>query len=78
MSDTKMDDQPIKAEEEASLEELFTRLDAIIGKLEDPATPLEDAFATYKDGLRVLATCTQKVDLVEKEMIVLEASGENQ
>ena len=73
-------DTPLSEKEldELPLEELFTRLDAIISRLEDPSTPLEEAFAGYKRGLEVLQTCTRKVDLTEKELILLEGSGESE
>lgn len=64
-----------KDNREETLEELFGRLDRIIAKLEDRNTTLEDSFAAYEQGVRYLKACNDKIDKIEKKMLVINESG---
>ena len=64
-----------KDNREETLEELFGRLDRIIAKLEDRDTTLEDSFAAYEQGVRYLKACNDKLDNIEKKMLVINESG---
>ena len=64
-----------KENREETLEELFGRLDRIIAKLEDRDTTLEDSFAAYEQGVRYLKACNDKIDKIEKKMLVINESG---
>ena len=64
-----------KDNREETLEELFGRLDRIIAKLEDRDTTLEDSFAAYEQGVRYLKACNDKIDKIEKKMLVINDSG---
>ena len=64
-----------KDNREETLEELFGRLDRIIAKLEDRDTTLEDSFAAYEQGVRYLTACNDKIDKIEKKMLVINESG---
>ena len=64
-----------KDNREETLEELFGRLDRIIAKLEDRDTTLEDSFAAYEQGVRYLKACNDKIDKIEKKMLVINESG---
>lgn len=59
-----------------SLEEAFGRLDEIIRKLESRDTTLEDSFAGYQEGMELLKICNERIDLVEKKILVLNEDGE--
>ncbi len=59
------------AEKEISIEEAFEKLNQIIGSLDKEDLPLEDSFQMYQEGMKLLQYCNTKVDLVEKQMIVL-------
>ena len=61
--------------EEETLEELFGKLDGILKTLEDRDTTLEDSFAAYEQGIRYLKACNDKIDRVEKQMLVMNDSG---
>ena len=63
-----------KDNREETLEELFGRLDRIIAKLEDRDTTLEDSFAAYEQGVRYLKACNDKIDKIEKKMLVINES----
>lgn len=36
---------------------------------------LEDSFALYEQGIQKLKVCSQKIDLVEKKMLLLNPQG---
>ena len=46
--------------EEKTLEEAFSELDVLAGKLEDRETSLEDSFRLYKQGMELLKYCNDK------------------
>lgn len=57
--------------EELSIEEIFGCLDGIIEKLEDGSVSLEDSFAYYENGMKLVKACSEKIDRVEKRILVL-------
>ena len=59
-----------------SLEESFVRLDEMIEKLQDQDTSLEEAFRVYQEGMALVKSCSGKIDLVEKKVMVLNEEGE--
>ena len=62
-------------QEEKPLEEMFTELDLLAGKLEDRETSLEDSFRLYRQGMELLKLCSVKLDTVEKKMLQLNEDG---
>ena len=65
-----------KANQEASLEEAFLELEAIIDKMQGRDVTLEDSFSLYEQGMQKLKFCNQKIDHVEKKMLLLNEQGE--
>lgn len=61
---------------EKSLEEVFEQLDEIVEKLEEPNVSLEDSFKLYHEGMELLKVCNEKIDTVEKKMLILDENGE--
>lgn len=61
--------------QEQSLEEIFARLDEMLEKLADREVPLEESFAVYAEGTKLLRYCSEKLDRVEKKMLVLNEEG---
>lgn len=55
-----------------SIEETFDELDHIIEKLESSETTLEESFACYEMGMKLVKACSGKIDKVEKQMIILQ------
>lgn len=58
------------------LEENFTRLEELIGKLEQEDISLEEAFLTYSEGMAVLKQCNGQIDRVEKQVLKLSEEGQ--
>lgn len=67
-----------KAEKEnMTLEEAFEALDQTIAKMQGSSVSLEESFASYEEGMKLLKLCTQKIDLIEKKVTELSGEGEN-
>lgn len=58
-----------------SLEEVFEQLDQIVEKLEETNVSLEDSFKLYHQGMELLKVCNDKIDTVEKKMLMLDENG---
>lgn len=56
----------------ATVEESFARLDEIISQLESGALSLDDSFKKYNEGMKLIKSCNQQLDKVEKQIIVLD------
>ncbi|MDY3919635.1 MAG: exodeoxyribonuclease VII small subunit [Candidatus Limivivens sp.] len=62
--------------EEMSLEEAFQYLEEIIARMESREITLEESFQKYQEGMILLKNCSEKIDRVEKKMLVLNENGE--
>ena len=62
--------------ENKSLEEVFEQLDEVVKQLEETTVSLEDSFRLYHQGMELLKVCNDKIDLVEKKMLILDENGE--
>lgn len=61
--------------EEIGLEELFERLETTIHSMEEENISLEDSFRLYHEGIDILKNCNDRIDEVEKEMLILDEEG---
>ena len=61
---------------EQSLETVFEQLDEIVEQLETEDVSLEDSFGLYHKGMDLLKVCNEKIDTIEKKMMVLDENGE--
>ena len=59
-----------------NLEEMFDRLDQVIGTLEGEDVSLEEAFGLYDQGMKLIRRCNQTINEVEKKILVLDENGE--
>ena len=64
------------AEKAMKLEEAFEKLNQILEELEKPEVTLEDSFSLYQEGMKLLKSCNDSIDKVEKELIILSENGE--
>lgn len=62
--------------QEMTLEESFSKLDEMLEKLENPQLPLEESFRLYQQGMELLAKCNEKIDTVEKKILIMNGDGE--
>ena len=68
-----------REQKEQTLEEAFVRLDQMLEKLSDRDTALEiemESFQVYAEGTKLLKYCNEKLDKVEKKMLMLSEEGE--
>ena len=63
-------------EKKENLEEMFDRLDQVIGTLEGEDVSLEEAFGLYDQGTKLIRRCNQTINEVEKKILVLDENGE--
>ncbi len=61
--------------EELSIEQAFEKLDKLIENMETEI-PLEESFNLYKEGIELIKLCNDKLDRVEKKILILEENGE--
>ena len=64
-------------EKKENLEEMFDRLDQVIGTLEGEDVSLEEAFGLYDQGMKLIRRCNQTINEVQKKILVLDENGEN-
>ena len=62
--------------EKQTLEEVFEQLDGIVNKMEADDISLEESFHLYHQGMEILKVCNDKIDTIEKKMMVLDENGE--
>ena len=62
-------------EKKPTLEEAFTRIEAILTQMEQPEISLEQSFLLYQSGVEKLKECNVMLDTVEKKMQILNAKG---
>ncbi|MGI5999996.1 MAG: exodeoxyribonuclease VII small subunit [Candidatus Merdisoma sp.] len=60
---------------EKTLEEAFAELDEMLVKLADSEVSLEESFEIYAEGTKLLKYCSDKLDRVEKKMLVMNEEG---
>jgi exodeoxyribonuclease VII small subunit len=61
---------------EKTIEETFAEMEELIKKLESGECSLEESFQYYETGMKLVKSCNDKIDKVEKKIIVLEDNGE--
>lgn len=64
------------AKKERTIEETLKELDELIKMLESGESSLEDSFQFYETGMKLIKSCNDKIDKVEKKLIVVEENGE--
>lgn len=62
---------------EKSIEQTFEELEKMIEKLESSETSLEESFACYEAGMKLVKACGEKIDRVEKKIIVLQGGHDD-
>lgn len=55
---------------------MFEKLEESIEKLEQEDISLEDSFKIYQEGMKLIQTCNETIDKVEKEVLKLSENGE--
>lgn len=59
-----------------SLEESFAALDEIINALQAGELTLEESFQKYEEGLKMIKSCNESIDKVEKKLQIINGGEE--
>lgn len=59
-----------------SVEEAFEELERLIRRMEEDGISLEESFACYERGIRLVRFCNDRIDRVEKKVQMLRGEGE--
>lgn len=62
--------------QEMNIEEAFDALENLVEKMESGEASLEETFLMYQKGMELLKECSNKIDMVEKKMMLLNENGE--
>jgi len=58
-----------------TIEETFAKLEETLALLESDEVSLEEAFAAYSEGMKLLKLCNDQIDKVEKQVLKLSGDG---
>ncbi len=59
-----------------TLEQTFEKLEQTISKLEQEDIPLEESFQLYKEGMKLVQSCNNRIDKVERAVLKVNENGE--
>lgn len=62
--------------EKTGLEERFSMIEDILGKMEDEDVTLDQSFDLYKQGIEQIKAANADRDRIEKAMLVINEDGE--
>ena len=62
---------------EKGIEETLAELEALIEKMEDRSSTLEETFSCYERGMKLVKEASGKLDRVEKKLMILTEDGQN-
>lgn len=62
--------------EDFCLEEAFETIEGLLEKLGSREVSLEESFALYQKGMKLLKQCNEKIDRVEKQMLQIDEEGQ--
>ena len=62
--------------EDCSIEDILSQVEDAIANLEAEDISLEDSFVQYKKGMELLKVCNEKIDAIEKKVLILNGEGE--
>lgn len=58
-----------------TIEENFAKIEKAIEQLEAEDISLEEAFAVYSEGMKLLKRCNEQIERVEKKVLKLTEDG---
>ncbi len=61
--------------ETQTLNDVLEQLDTVMQKMESPDVSLEESFSLYHEGMQMLKACNEKIDRIEKKMLILDGEG---
>ncbi len=71
----KKTDEQVPEEKQMSIEESFGKLQEILEKMEAEDVTLEQSFACYEEGMKLVRYCSEKIEQVEHKVMQLNEDG---
>lgn len=68
----------MEEKKEKTIEETMAELEAIIEKMEDRTSTLEESFVYFETGMKLVKECNERIDKVEKQIMVLSEEGKEE
>ncbi len=62
--------------EQLSMEQAYEALDRLLSDMENGEHSLEETFSLYRRGIDLVQCCNEKIDRIEKQLIILEEKGD--
>ncbi len=60
-----------------TLESNFEQVELLLQKMEQEDTSLEESFKLYDEGMKLIKKCNDKIDKIEKDIILIEKGEDN-
>ncbi len=64
-----------ETEQELTIEEAFEQIEEILEQMSEGDPTLEESFRLYEKGMKLVKSCSLKIDMVEKKVKKLDAEG---
>ena len=61
--------------DDLTLDQVFERLDEVLSSMEEESS-LEKSFGYYHQGMDLLKACNDKIEKIEKQILILDQEGE--
>lgn len=65
-------------EKNIKFETAFKELEAVIAKLENSETPLDEALKLYEKGISLIRICSDRLDSAEQRIKILQQGSDGQ
>lgn len=65
-----------KRDDGERIQDIFSGLDEVVRGMEKEDVSLEQSFDLYHKGMELLKRCGEKIDRIEKKMVMLDDKGE--
>lgn len=60
-----------------TIEEMLDQLEGLLEQMENRDSSLEETFACYEKGMKLVKACSGKIDKVEKKIQILSEEGQD-
>ncbi|MDE7436358.1 MAG: exodeoxyribonuclease VII small subunit [Lachnospiraceae bacterium] len=71
-----MQQENMTADTSERLEDMLQEIEDLIAHMEEDDISLDEAFEAYQQGMKKLKSCNERIDCIEKQMLVLNEQGE--
>ena len=69
--------EPEDGADSMTIEEMLDQLEQLLEQMENRDSSLEETFACYEKGMKLVKACSGKIDKVEKKIQILSEEGQD-